>query len=196
MFIEGGFTMKNRRKILSSIFLAMVMIVTFCIQAMATEIENETYIEVPIVTVNENLNVAEIGKILLDSAKTSTNDITTASTPTIIYATITRSGNTDTCHVYLTWSGTDLYYAWRFKSLTIEDTSFLFPKTYATFGDGKTYSTYYTGVSSVGTVFIGYATIPTHVNKVKVSVKDLQGYNLTSGGWLSALTFTGTVTIN
>ena len=48
---------------------------------------------------------------------------------------IARNGNTQHCWVYLGWSGTLLVSNWRYKQITITDTSSLFPKTYDTFGN-------------------------------------------------------------
>lgn len=138
--------MNKTKKFTVSLFLVMVMLMAFCIPAMATETKQS--VEIP---------VNAVGKILHDTEKKSTSTEitpTTEITPagaTIISAGVYRSGNTQQCQVYLFWSGTDVFNALRFSSLTVKNTSDLFPITYGTFG-AKTFNTV---GSSTGSVLVG-----------------------------------------
>jgi len=182
--------MNKSKKIIVNLLLVMVMLMAFCVPAMATE----KSVEVPVVTSDQIQNGAEIGTILGPDKEENSISSSTP-TPTVVSVHIYRSGDTSTCNVYLGWVGSDKYNAWRFKSLLVKSTSATSPITYKKFGDGINYKTYPCLAAPAGFVYIGNATIPTTVNKVSVSASGLQGYNMRVASWLSAVPSSGTLTI-
>lgn len=180
--------MNKTKKFTVSLFLVMVMLMAFCVPAMATETKQS--VEIP---------VNAVGKILHDTEKNSTSTEITPTTEikpagATIITGVYRSGNTQQCQVYLFWSGTDVFNALRFTSLTVKNTSDLFPITYGTFG-AKTYSTV---GSSTGSVLVGTVNIPTNVTQVRITANGLQMYRIypSPAGWISGIPLTATVTIN
>lgn len=117
----------------------------------------------------------------------SKNDPNTGNSITedsILTTSIIRDGNTEDCEIYLNWSGTDLYNAWKFTSCTVDNAGILiFHKEYGEI-DG---TTKYVTAASKGTVKLGEVKIPTDVTRARVNISGLQGYNMNSGSWLSAL---------
>lgn len=95
---------------------------------------------------------------------------------------IIRDGTTENCEVYLSWSGTDLYNAWKFTSCTIDNGNLLFNKVYGTISG----TTKYVSGAAVGTVKLGDVNIPSDVTKARALISGLQGYNMNSASWLSA----------
>lgn len=115
---------------------------------------------------------------------------------TVLSASVIRSGSSSSCELYLNWTGDEMYSAFRFRQITVKSTSFLFPETYGTFGNGSSYTTKNVVASPIGSVKIGNVSIDSDVDRVSVSSSGLQGYNMITGSWLSALEFSGTVRIN
>lgn len=171
------------KKIISGILMSMVLLLSLCVPALATNsTPTPTTVSIPI-TIDKD---TAAGKTVVKS------NISPMAGYTYSDAYIVRSGNTVGCNVYLAWSGSIPTNEWYFNSMTLQSTSILFPTTYKTFG-----SRYLpcTGATS-GSVFVGYAEIPTDVTKVNVSITNLQEYNMTTASWLSAAWATTAVTLN
>jgi hypothetical protein len=109
---------------------------------------------------------------------------------------LVRNGNSTTCQAYLEWSGTQVFQTWRFKKISITNTSILSPTVYGTFGNGTTYTTYEVVGAPVGSLFIGNVTVPTNVTQFRSSANSLQGYKWEGNIWLSAAPISTTGTIN
>ncbi len=184
--------MKKTKKVISSLLMIIIMLISFCVPAVAATTEEETFVEIPIVTVYGNNSETPTAIILSDAAKTPM----LSSENTEVYTSVIRSGNTERCEVYLTWSGTDLYNSFRFKSLTIKSPSFLFPHDYGVFGNDISYSKYNFPAASVGSVYVGVVSIPTDVDQVRSEANDFQGFNINTDSWISAEEFSDLVTIN
>ncbi|MGF0096681.1 hypothetical protein ACQRC6_09590 [Peptoniphilus sp. SGI.035] len=101
---------------------------------------------------------------------------------TILKASVSRSGKTDNCEVYLHWNGPDRYNAWSFSRIDVENGSFLH---YKNFGPiyGKTIET---DGSTMGSVKLGAVSIPYTQKNVILRFSNLKGYNMNRGYWLSA----------
>jgi hypothetical protein len=116
---------------------------------------------------------------------TNNESIDSISTNSVSFNTITpvfiRSGNTTTVQVYLCYNGTDAANAIKFNWLHINNTSLLLPKTYTSF-PAKTYN--FGVISNYYNVYIGNATIPTNVTKVRVSDNGVMAYQI-QYGWNS-----------
>lgn len=180
-----------------SFILSFVMLFAMSVTAFAAEIPEETAtntieIEIPVVYF-DNTNEYEQYLTALEET-VSKNRATNGAT--VLSAAVVRNGTTDECELYMNWTGDELYSAFRFKEMEVKSTSILFAKTYGTFGNGTSYTYKYVVAAAVGSVKIGDVEIDSDVEKVKVTCEDMQGYNLTSASWLSAVELTGTVTIN
>ena len=92
---------------------------------------------------------------------------------------ITRSGTSSTCHVYLRWSGPDIYSMFAFDLLSVKSTSLLYSKTYDTIGSIRKS----VAPSTYGHLFLRAVTVPSSVNRVRTSVIGLRGYNLRTSRW-------------
>lgn len=179
------------------ILLTAVMLFSMSVTAFAAEVSEEAatntiVIEIPVVYFD---NANEYERYLTALEQTNSNSRATKGATTLSAAVI-RNGTTDDCELYMNWTGDELYSAFRFKEMKVKSTSVLFAKTYGTFGNGSSYTYKYVVAAAVGSVKIGDVEIDSDVEKVKVTCKDMQGYNLTSASWLSAVELTGTVTIN
>lgn len=115
---------------------------------------------------------------------------------TVIYASVIRDGTSEDCELYLLWEGDEMYNAFRYKKIQVKSANLLSSKVYKTFGNGTNYTTKNTTAASVGSVKIGDFKLNSDIEKVKVTSKGLQGYNMKSSSWLSVVEFSGTVTIN
>lgn len=184
------------KKVLS-IFLAIVMLFAMTMTAFAAEVPEEVAtktieLEIPVVYFN---STSEYEQYLTTLSKVENNS-RAARGATVISAAVIRNGTTNDCELYLNWTGDESYSGFRFKEMKVKSTSFLFGTTYGTFGNGSDYTYIYVVAAAIGSVKIGDVTIDSDVEKVNVTCKDLQGYNLISASWLSAMELTGTVTIN
>ena len=180
-----------------SLILSFLMLFTMSVTAFAAEVPEETTtntieIEVPVVYFDSTNEYEQY----LTALEESVSNSRAINGGTNITAAVIRNGTTDDCELYMNWTGDELYSAFRFKEMEVKSTSFLFGKSYGKFGDGSSYTYRYVVAAAVGSVKIGDVEIDSDVEKVKVTCKDMQGYNLTSASWLSAVELTGTVTIN
>ena len=189
------------KKSLCSIVFAFIIIFAMCVPAMAAEVPNVTANEA-VTNISYSSVPDDIAVIEFDSYEEHANYVNElekeaiSKGATIISASVIRSGTSNSCELYLNWAGDEMYSAFRYKTITVKSTSLLFPETYATFGNGSTYTTKNVTAAIAGSVKIGNLTIDSGVTKVKVNSSGLQGYNMKSASWLSAVEFTGTVTIN
>ncbi|MDR1615858.1 MAG: hypothetical protein LBR98_02450 [Syntrophomonadaceae bacterium] len=178
-----------------SVLLTIVLCLFTAISAFAAEtasISLETEIEVPVVYFD---STPEYQQYLNELENESALQRATRGATTISAAVI-RNGSSSGCELYLNWTGDELYSGFRYKKITVKSTSILFPTTYGTFGNGSSYTTQNVTAAAIGSVKIGNVTIDNNVTSVKVSSSGLQGYNMQSASWLSAVEFAGTVTIN
>lgn len=180
------------KKIITSMLLAMVLLMSICLPAMATNTgktttntgtvttNTGTVISVPVITGEEKVKtVTELG----DS---------------IITAYFFRSGDTTQCQLYLNWTGDLNIEGFRYKSIFVQNTNWLNRITYAEFGDGYNYSYAWPeeGGGTTGSVFIGTVYVPTDQTQVYITQSDLQVYVYEAGSWLSGYLGTGNVYIN
>lgn len=184
------------KKVLS-VFLAIVMLFAMAMTASAAEIPEKTStktieLEIPVVYFN---SPSEYEQYLTTISEVENNS-RAARGATVISAAVIRNGTSDDCELYLNWTGDELYSGFRFKEMKVKSTSLLFGTTYGTFGNGSSYTYRYVVAAAIGSVKVGDVTIDSDVEKVKVTCKDMQGYNMISASWLSAMELTGTVTIN
>lgn len=100
----------------------------------------------------------------------------------VLYATIHRNATSEECQIYLHWSGSDLYNAWKFTKVVVDNGSALVAKEYGNIA-GQTINV---PDASIGSVLIGTVDIPTDKTQARVKFSGLKGYNLGSGSWLSA----------
>lgn len=186
-------------KKLICLLLSVMMVLAMSVTVFAAEAPSSTEIAADAIEFGIPLvyfdNPAEYEQYLTLLGEKAKNSKATRGA-TNITAAVVRSGTTDDCELYMNWTGTDLYSGFRFKEMKVKSTSLLFGETYGTFGNGTNYTYKYVVAAAVGSVKIGDLDIDSDVEKVKVTCKDLQGYNLTSASWLSAVELTGTVTIN
>lgn len=180
-----------------SIALSLMMLFVMSTTAFAAGTPSEatthsTEIEIPVVYF-DNSNEYEQYLAALEKGVSSHR---ASKGKTVLSAAVIRNGTSDDCELYMNWTGDELYSGFRFKEMEVKSTSILFAKTYGTFGNGSSYTYKYVVAAAVGSVKIGDVEIDSDVEKVKVTCKDMQGYNLTSASWLSAVELTGTVTIN
>jgi len=188
--------MKGMKKVvallLSTIMLFTMTTTAFAAETLHQEATSDTIeIEIPVVYFDSTNEYAQYLTTLGETA--SSRSVRGA---TNLSAAVIRNGTTDDCELYMNWTGDELYSGFRFKEMKVKSTSILFAETYGTFGDGSSYTYRYVVAAAVGSVKIGDVQIDSDVEKVKVTCKDMQGYNLTSASWLSAVELTGTVTIN
>lgn len=180
------------KKIIESILLSIVVILTLCMPAMAsntggTVISSPQKVSSHIITINDQ-------KAMESNANSvkplSANDLTGS-------AGVVRVGDTTTCQVYLNWTGDMPIEGLRFKSLTVQSTSLLFKTTYGTFGDGSTYTYLFPDAAMTsGSIYVGDVQIPTDVSQVYITCSDLQVFDMASASWLAPMVISGTVTIN
>lgn len=180
------------------IFLAIVMLFAMTVTASATEISEDTAakineLEIPVVYFS---SLSEYEQYLTTIGEDVNKNGSGLKGATVISAAVIRNGTTDECELYLNWTGDELYSGFRFKKMEVKSTSILFGTTYGTFGNGSSYTYRYVVAATIGSVKVGDVTIDSDVERVKVTCKDLQGYNLITASWLSAVELTGTVTIN
>lgn len=180
-----------------SILLSAFMLFSMSMTAFAAELPeepttNKTEIEIPVVYFD---STNEYEQYLVALEETVSNSRATRGA-TVLSAAVIRNGTSDDCELYMNWTGDELYSAFRFKEMEVKSTSILFAETYGTFGNGSSYTYRYVVAAAIGSVKIGDVEIDSDVEKVKVTCEDMQGYNLTSASWLSAVELTGTVTIN
>jgi hypothetical protein len=185
-----------KRKI-SGLILVLFMVITICTPVMASEFSDSTIgiigiTEVPVKEFNSQEEAIEFFKNYLESGH-STNGTYAASELT---ASVIRDGTSEDCEVYLMWSGSDIYNAWRYKQIILKHVSYFNSTVYATIGDGITYNTRSAVGAAIGSVKLADAKIDSDVESVKVSIKDLQGYRPSYSAWLSALEWSGNVRIN
>lgn len=182
------------RRLFSALF-AFVLCLSVSAPAFATELEptnTDVALDIPVIYFE---NATDYQQYFNNLKEVSATNISQRGA-TVISASVIRSGTSDDCELYLNWTGDDLYSAFRYKKMTVKSTSILFAETYGTFGNGSSYETEYVTAAAIGSTKIGDVTIDSDVEKVKVSSSGLQGYKMSSASWLSALEFTGTVTIN
>ena len=141
------------------------------------KVSTETQVEIPVLQFDSKEDFEQYCYTL--SKEKSTRGAT------VIYASVIRDGTSEDCELYLLWEGDEMNNAYLLSS-----------KVYKTFGDGTNYTTKNTTAASVGSVKIGDFKLDSDIEKVKVTSKGLQGYNMKSLSWLSGVEFSGTVTIN
>lgn len=101
-----------------------------------------------------------------------------------IYAWRKYVGDGTLCDIAIHWAGSPAS-ACRFKKITIDSGSFLWPEVYATFGDGVTYTQVTFSLQTDCTVYIGQANIPTDVDTVYAVMTDGQIYATQVADWVS-----------
>ena len=152
------------------------------------KVSTETQVEIPVLQFDSKEDFEQYCYTL--SKEKSTRGAT------VIYASVIRDGTSEDCELYLLWEGDEMYNAFRYKKIQVKSANLLSSKVYKTFGDGINYTTKNTTAASVGSVKIGDFKLDSDIEKVKVTSKGLQGYNMKSLSWLSGVEFSGTVTIN
>lgn len=178
-------------KKLLALALTAIMVMGMGTIAYASNEVPSTDIEIPVVYFDDAADYA----VYLEQLK-EMEPYGSARGATVISASVIRSGTSEDCELYLNWTGDESYSSFRYKEITVKSTSVLFAKTFGTFGNGTSYTTKNVVSSPIGSTKIGDVTIDSDVEKVKVNSSGLQGYNMKSLSWLSAVEFTGTVTIN
>lgn len=216
--------MYKLRKITISLLLVMVMLMAFCVPAIAADTlagtsvdtpivtidenstnvdaEEESNIEIPIITVDENSSNVDAEKesnieipIIPVDQNSSKENISPSAIITNVDGYIIRTGNSTTCQFYLHWVSTGATWnAFRWDQLRVESISNLPKITYATIGSNMVKQT----AGTVGTVYVQDITIPTNVTQVRLKSTGLQGYRLTPtpAGWYSFIELNDTPTIN
>ena len=97
-----------------------------------------------------------------------------------------QSADSKKCNLYFTWDGTDGASSFRYKGITIKNSSALstdgpyysFQPNYYFVKDFNTVATYWS-------CYIATIDIPTYVTSVTISVTSLQVYINVAGGWVS-----------
>lgn len=155
-----------------AIFLSFTLMFSSLVPIFAAELENKDTIEIPVYSSYEEFVTA--------SAKE--RDIFHG---WIVGAAVVRiSQDERDCELMFNWSGNTLISQFRFKKARISSTSLLSDTTYATFGSGVNFRYSSPVVAAVaGTVTIGEFKLSLDVDRVKISVDDLQIYSLDSGAW-------------
>ncbi|MHB8073185.1 hypothetical protein [Desulfosporosinus fructosivorans] len=191
------------KKIITSMLISMVLLMSLCIPAMANE--TGKVISVPIITIDKNTDQKTIDKIIdqkaIDRMKADEKtdlmaDVKPLGT-TLGGAWVIRDGNTSDCEVYLNWAGTLNIQGSRFKLLKIQSENYIGRITFGKFGDGSSY--YYAFPSSgsyIGNAYVGDVEIPTSETEIYLTCSDLQFYTSQSASWLSSASINGYVEIN
>lgn len=170
---------------LLSFLLALVMIVGTTTTAFAAEIDNP--------------NTSTVGSYEIEAPISSSDDVITYATELLtgeVSVSLIRDGNSSDVQVYMNWSGDFMISGFRFKKLTAKSTSALSSTTYGTVGTGSSYKTYNVVSSTVASRYITTITVPTSVKKAKITISDLQVYEMVNGSWISGLLASKNITIN
>lgn len=178
--------MKKLNTKIFSFVLVLLMIFGVSSTAFAAEIDNPN---------NNVLGTYEI-EVPISSSDDSIPYATTELATGEVSVSLIRDGNSTDVQVYLNWSGDFSINSFRFKKLTVASSNLLSSKTYGTVGTGKSYKTYNVTASTVASRYITKFTIPTDVEKAKVTVSNLQVYELVNGSWISGLLASKNITIN
>lgn len=185
-----------KKKLLTSIILSIVLLMSICIPAMANNAVNTNHLAKATSTQNTN---QQAGKFIINNAsnKNSKDNITPNDVGAMSYFVI-RNGNTTDCQVYINWTASAPVDAWRLKQLTVDNGSLLWPTVYGTIGNGSTYTDFFPNIASTtGSLYLGDVLVPTDVSEVRITVSDLQVYTLTDNpSWNSVATWPVTITIN
>lgn len=140
-----------------------------------------------------------LGSFEIEASISTADRITTSSVDLLtgeVSVSLIRDGDSEDVQVYMNWVGDFSISGFRFKKLTAKSTSALFPKTYGTVGNGSSYKTYNVVASPVAYRYITTITIPTDVEKAKITVSSLQVYELVNSSWISGLLASKNITIN
>lgn len=174
-----------KRKTFNCLIIFIFVISIFIPVSASTEIldRNDIFEEIVIIPIenysnNKNFEV-ELGSI----SDSNNHDLYRSKIgATKLSASVYRSGKTNECEVYLRWRGVDLYNAWRFSRIDVENGSFM---NYKNFGpiSGMTIST---KGSNIGFEKLGDVNIPYSQKSVILRFSNLMGFNMTKGYWLSA----------
>ena len=193
------------KKIITSMLISMVLLMSLCIPTMANE--TGKVISVPIITIDKNTDQKTIDKIIdqkaIDKMKADKNTDQKADGPVNTLGTsvgsawVIRDGNTTDCEVYITWMGTLNIQGSRFKLLKIQSENYIGRITFGQFGDGSSY--YYAfppSGSYIGNAYVGDVNIPTSETEIYLTCSDLQFYTSQSASWLSSASINGYININ
>lgn len=184
-----------KRKTFNCLIIFIFVISIFIPVSASTEIldRNDVFEETLIIPI-ENYSNEENFEVELGSISDSNNNNKFSISrygATELKASVSRSGKTNKCEVYLHWRGVDLYNAWKFSRIDVDNGSFMH---YKNFGPiyGKTIST---KGSNIGSVKLGDVSIPYSQKNVILRFSNIMGYNMTKGSWLSANPYPGLVGI-
>ena len=112
-----------------------------------------------------------------------------------IYAWRKYVGDGTLCDFALHWVGSPAS-AIRFKQITIDSSSLLWPEVYATFGDGVSYTQLLLSNPTQCTVLLGQANIPTDEDTIFGVITDGQIYATQVADWVSINTPRDKIEIN
>lgn len=169
----------NMKKQILSFVLAITMLFALTSTAFASSFVVDTSLE----TTNSAQNDLLVTIPISTNAEGMITNSATAE-DTVLAITIIRNGNTETCEVYLYWSGSDYYNAWKFTECEVCDAGILFWKdVYGTISG----TTKYVTAAATGSVKLGEVSIPTDITEAKANISGLQGYCLSTASWRSAL---------
>lgn len=174
-----------KRKFFNCLMIFILVISIFIPVSASTEIleKNDAFEEIIIIPI-ENYSNDENFEVELGSISDSNNNELYRSKvgATKLSASVYRSGKTNECEIYLRWRGVDLYNAWRFSRIDVENGSFMHYKNFGPVSG----MTIHTKGSNIGFEKIGDVNIPYSQKSVILRFSNLMGYNMTKGYWLSA----------
>ena len=147
----------------------------------------------PVIEIPENATDEETQKIIQSalSELDSTYETNNLSEGVTQNTAIFRSGNTTSCELYISWTGTEYVTAFAFDNFKVQSTSLLSPEIYANIGGS------YIPCHDPGTS--GYAkvldiNIPINISRVRAVVTNPSCCTL--DGWLYGAAINSTITIN
>lgn len=186
--------MKKRLKKAVVILLIVMLSMTCCGTVFASNLETVSGYKAA-----SQEQISEIkGQIIEVPITTEDQESRGVSLGTAINLSLSRQAvDSELVTVYWTWTGTDLISGLRAKSIKIHKGSILFDETYATLlpSTGQTYLTTIFPSAASGYATIDQVNIPTDVDRVKITVKDLYAYDNGRASWMSCTEPMGTWTI-
>lgn len=149
----------------------------------------------PVVELSDNIAEDEKQEIIektLDDIKNNNNLNTMASIGVAQGTAIFRKGNSTSCELYISWTGTEFVSMFSFSNFKVQSTRLISPTIYSNIG-GSTVKCEYAATSGYAKVLD--INIPTNVETVRAVVTNPACCTL-SEGWIYGTALNQSVTIN
>ena len=149
----------------------------------------------PVVELPDNITEDEKQEIVektLDDINNNNNLNTMASIGVAQGTAIFRSGNSTSCELYISWTGTELVSMFSFSNFKVQSTRLISPTVYSNIGGSTIYCDY---AATSGYAKVLDINIPTNVETVRAVVTNPACYTL-SEGWLYGTALNQSVTIH